>query len=68
MIEGNGVEDSPAGFPPLPQARRRSFSDARGERLPSVFRNGDEEGLQGIVVIDAGVRAKDRTPRCGRFP
>ena len=68
MIEGNGVEDSPAGFPPLAQARRRPFSDARRKALPSVVCNSDEEGLQGVVVSNAGLWAKHWTPWRCRFP
>lgn len=68
MIARYGVKDSPAGFPPFPQAGRRSFCDPCGKRLPSIFQNGRKEGLQGGVVIDAGLRTKNRTPRRGRFP
>jgi hypothetical protein len=68
MIARYGVEDSPAGFPPLAQARRRSFSDARREALPRLSRNGDEERLQGVVVGNASLQAKDWTPWRGRFP
>jgi hypothetical protein len=68
MIARYGVEDSVAGFSPLAQTRRRSLSDPRGEALPSVFRNGGEECLQAVVVVDAGLRAKDWTPWRGRFP
>jgi hypothetical protein len=68
MIGGNRIEDSSARFPPLAQARRRSFSDARRKALPRFTRNGDEERLQGVVVGNAGLRSKDRAPRRGRFP
>jgi len=68
MIEGNGVEDSSAGFPPLPQARRRSFSDKSGKPLPSIFRDGREVRLQGVVVGNAGLRTEDWAPWRGQFP
>lgn len=67
MIEGNGVEDSSAGFPPLPQAGRGPFSDTRRKALPFVVCNNDEEGLQGVVVGNVGLLAKHWTPRRGRF-
>jgi len=68
MSVGNGVEDSPAGFPPLPQAGRRSFCDACRKRLPSIFQNGGEECLKAVVVVDVGLRTEDRAPWRGRFP
>jgi hypothetical protein len=68
MITRYGIEDSVSGIPPLPQAGCRSFSDARGEVLPSVSRNGGEESLEGVVVGNAGLLAEDRTPWRGWFP
>jgi hypothetical protein len=68
MMARYGVKDSPAGFPPLPQAGRRSFCNAFRKRLPSIFWKGRKESLQAVVVVDVGLRTEDRAPWRGWFP